>query len=105
MNTLICSSVGATSSVTVTASGIKIITNDKRNRFILITNLSDESVYITPRTVAEDDECPAKPKEGIALVGKGDKIQLTNSCMFFCDFWAITESGKTADIAVLVGRA
>lgn len=104
MNGHICSSIGLVAAEKVTATGVKLVSNNSRNRYIRITNLSDTPVYITPESVAEGEACPAVVKAGFALVGKGDYLELTNSSMFFCDFWGITDSG-TADVAVLVGRA
>ena len=106
MNGLIKSNIGIASTATVTTAGVKIVTNDPRNRYIRISNLGANAVYITPQTVHGAETCPAVAKTGIVLHPAGNYgsvVEFTNDSMFFCDFWAVTES-DTSDVAVLVGR-
>jgi hypothetical protein len=106
MNGLIKSNIGIASTATVTTAGVKIVTNDPRNRYIRISNLGDNAVYITPQTAHGAETCPAVAKKGIVLYPAGNYgsvAEFTNDSMFFCDFWAVTEEG-TSEVAVLVGR-
>lgn len=103
MNGNICNGGSHSLKATVTTDSTKILNLNTGLKYIRISNLSDQYVYITPVSRASLDK--ASIGTGIVLAPKGLPgwfIEFNNNNMFYCDFWAIVESG-IANLAILLG--
>lgn len=93
---------GSSTSVTVTASGNKLITGDKRINYIRLSNMGDGYVFVSPGNSATNI---AELNKGIVLAPKGVPgwtLELNTTSMFQCDFWAICEASNI--VSVFIGR-
>lgn len=99
MNGLICSSGGAPYKVEVTTAPTLVVGNSNATRYIRITNLGSNAVYMCP-----GNETPVA-ETGIVLtpyLSPGCYIEFNNTNMFFCNLMAVTSTGSS-DVAVLIG--
>lgn len=100
MNGLICNSGGSAYGVEVTVAPTAIVANSPMTKYIRITNLGDNAVFLGPaRSGIEADT-------GIVLEPYGsinDYIEFNNTNMFYCDLVGVTKTG-TSNVAVLIGR-
>lgn len=104
MNVFPCSGGGESGNAAVAATGSLIINRNPLYKYIRISNLSSEYVFITPKNVPADADCPAALNTGIVLAPKGTAgwtIEFNNTNMFHCDFWAI--AGAEAVLSIQLG--
>lgn len=100
MNGLICSGSGTSYKVTVTTALTEVVQNSPATKYIRITNLGTNAVFLGPAGSGVEADA------GIVLEPYGnlnDFVEFNNNSMFYCDFHAVTKTG-TSDVAVLVGR-
>ena len=87
----------------VTSIGTMVSTRDPLRKYLLLTNDSDEVIYLALQDKDDGEVCPAVSHTGIPIRPYGS-YEINNTNIYFGQVWAIHAGVGTKRLCVQKGR-